>query len=64
MTESAAATKLQTAWRTRNARRRVADLARDVYVRYCDETTAADYFYNKRTGRSQWELPGFCAGVV
>ena len=48
---------LQCCWRCHVARRVVRELVGVVYMQLIDETTGYPYFYNTRTGESQWTRP-------
>ena len=55
--EHATATRLQTQWRMRLARRRLNKRGLNFYEKYIDAGTKKPYWYNPRTEKSTWDKP-------
>ena len=44
-------------WRTREARKMIAQMLQQVFEKVYDPATGECYYYNKRTGNSTWIKP-------
>lgn len=57
MTRDEAASRLQRAWRARQARDHLRGLLSEAYEKIYDPATNHYYYYNKKTGVVKWEKP-------
>ena len=48
---------MQGMWRTREARKMIAQMLQQVFEKVYDPATGECYYYNKRTGNSTWIKP-------
>ena len=56
-TDEEAVLRIQALWRTRKARQQLHDMLLSVYDKLYDEESGMYYYYNNKTGESQWVKP-------
>ena len=59
--DASAAKMLQSAWRSKIARRKIKQMVRGVYKKCWDESSKTFYYYNTRTNQAHWTKP-LCLG--
>ena len=62
--QTKAAQAVQRAYRTRRARYMVRELMLVVFEKRVDPRTGEDFYFNRRTGESQWEAPKLAKQLV